>query len=143
MIRTLFTILILIFFVKANAQTGKLFKGSLNKTTKISLYLQGLNDGTHADPILGAYKYDNQKDYILLNGYKNNNGNIVLVEHATVNFSGTFLGTLNKKQIKGKWISANQKKSFLFEVVETDATKEQLTKFQTAIEAKANEFRNY
>ncbi|QDW24372.1 hypothetical protein FFJ24_005865 [Pedobacter sp. KBS0701] len=141
--RTSFTIFFLMFFIQTFAQRGKLFKGTLNNSVKISLYLQGLEDGTYADPILGAYKYDNQKDYILLNGYKNKDGNIVLVEQATVNFSGIFLGTLNKKQIKGKWIAANQKKAFLFDVIETTATKEQLIKFQGAIEVKANEFRNY
>lgn len=108
--RTIFTLLFLTILTQTFGQTGKLYKGTINNTIKITLYLQGLDEGTNADPIIGTYKYDNKKNYILLNGYRNNDGNISLVELSTANFSGTFLGTLAKNCIVGKWISANQKK---------------------------------
>lgn len=141
--KTIFTLLLLAIVTQSFGQTGKLYKGTISNTIKISLYLQGLDEGTNADPIIGTYKYDNKKDYILLNGYRNNAGNISLVELSTANFSGTFLGTLFKNRIVGKWISANQKKSYTFELTEIVATKEQLNNFQKAITEKGNEFRNY
>ncbi len=141
--KTLLTLLFFVIAVPTFGQNGKLFKGTLNKTIKITFYLEGLDEGTNADPILGAYKYDNQKEYILLNGYINNDGNIVLVEQSTVNFSGVFLGNLNQEKIKGTWTSANQNKSFSFELTKTVATKEQLAKFKNAITDKIDEFRNY
>lgn len=141
--RTIFTLLFLIICNKTFAQTSRLYKGTINNTIKITLYLDGLEEGINADPIIGAYKYDNNKDYILLNGYRNNEGNISLVEQSSINFTGTFLGTLNKKRIIGKWISANQKKTYNFELTEIVSTKEQLNNFKKAITEKADEFRNY
>lgn len=138
-------IILLVFGLTSQtfAQTGKLFKGTLNNSIKISLYLQGLDEGTNADPIIGAYKYDGQKGYLLLNGYRNKDGNIVLVEQATPNFSGIFFGIVSGSQVSGKWISANQQVSYPFKIVAITANKEQLIQFQDAIAAKANEFRNY
>jgi len=141
--KTIFTLLLLTVITQIFGQTGKLYKGTISNTIKITLYLQGLDEGTNADPIIGTYKYDNKKDYILINGYRNNDGNISLVELATANFSGTFLGTLIENRIVGKWISANQKKNYTFELIEIVATKEQLNNFQKAITEKGNEFRNY
>lgn len=141
--RTIFTLLFLIICNKTFAQTSRLYKGTINHTIKITLYLEGLDEGINADPIIGAYKYDNNKGYILLNGYRNNEGNISLVEQSSVNFTGTFLGTLNKKRIIGKWISANQKKTYNFELTEIVSTKEQLNNFKKAIKEKADEFRSY
>ena len=143
MIRTLFTFLLLVTFTQVYAQKGKLYKGTINNTLKITLYLEGVEEGTNADPIIGTYKYDNKKDYILLNGYRNNDGNISLVELSTANFSRTFLGSIDKKNISGKWISANQQKNYAFELTEINATKEQIANFQKAITEKGNEFRNY
>ena len=140
---TILTILLLIFTIQTFGQTGKLYKGTINNNIKITLYLQGLDEGTNADPIIGIYKYDNKKNYILLNGYRNNDGNISLVELSTANFSGTFLGTITKNCIVGKWISANQKKNYSFELKEIVATTEQINNFQKAITEKGNEFRNY
>ena len=141
--KTILTLLLLITFTQIFGQTGKLYKGTINNTIKITLYLQGSDEGIHADPIIGAYKYDNKENYILLNGFRNNDGNISLVELSTANFSGTFLGTLTKNSIIGKWISANQKKNYIFELTEIVATKEQINNFQKAITEKGNEFRNY
>jgi len=141
--KTIFTLLLLTIFTKTFGQTGKLYKGTINNTIKITLYLQGLDEGTNADPIIGTYKYDNKKNYILLNGYRNNDGNISLVELSTANFSGTFLGTLAKNCIVGKWISANHKKNYTFELTEIVATTEQINNFRKAITEKVNEFRNY
>lgn len=143
MIRTLFTFLLLAAFTQVYAQNGKLYKGTINNTLKITLYLEGVDEGTNADPIIGTYKYENKKDYILLNGFRNNDGNISLVELSTANFSGTFLGTIDKKNIAGKWISANQQKNYAFELTEITATKEQIANFQKAITEKGDEFRNY
>ena len=143
MIRTILTLLLLTIFTQTFAQTGKLYKGTINNTIKITFYLEGLEEGTNADPIIGTYKYDNKKNYILLNGYRNNEGNISLVELSTANFSGTFLGTLTKNRIAGNWVSANQKKKYTFELTEIAATKEQINNFQKAIMEKGNEFRNH
>ncbi|MDY3319906.1 hypothetical protein PG637_10910 [Riemerella anatipestifer] len=141
--RTIFTLLFLTILTQTFGQTGKLYKGTINNTIKITLYLRGLDEGINADPIIGTYKYDNKKNYILLNGYRNNDGNISLVEFSTANFSGTFLGTLSENRIVGKWISANQKKNYAFELTEVVAKKEQLNNFQNAITEKGNELRNY
>lgn len=141
--RIILTLFCLMFLTQVYGQTGSLFQGTLNKTVKVTLYLQGLDEGTNAERILGAYKYDTQTKYILLNGYRNNDGNIVLVEQSTANFSGTFLGTINNNYISGKWISANQKKSYPFKLGKIVATKEQLARFKNAITSKANEFSNY
>jgi len=112
--KTILTLFLLITFTQIFGQTGKLYKGTINNTIKITLYLEGLDEGINADPIIGTYKYDNKKNYILLKGFRNNDGNISLVELSTANFSGTFLGTLTKNNIIGKWISANQKKELHF-----------------------------
>lgn len=141
--RTIFTLLLLTIFTQVFGQKGKLYKGTINNTIKITLYLERLDEGINADPIIGTYKYDNKKNYILLNGFRNNDGNISLVELSTANFSGTFLGTLTENRIFGKWISANQKKNYTFELTEIVATKEQINNFQNAITEKGNEFRNY
>ena len=141
--RIIFTLLLLIVFTQVFGQKGKLYKGTINNTIKITLYLEGLDEKTNADPITGTYKYENEKEYILLNGFRNNDGNINLVELSTANFSGTFLGTLTENRIFGKWISANQKKNYTFELTEIVATKEQINNFQKAITEKGNEFRNY
>ncbi len=141
--RTIFTLLFVIILNKTFAQTSRLYKGTINNKIKITLYLEGLDEGINADPVIGSYKYDNNKDYILLNGYRNNEGNISLVELSSVNFTGTFLGTLNKKRIIGKWISANQKKTYAFDLTEIVSTKEQLSNFKKAVTDKASEFRNY
>jgi hypothetical protein len=141
--RTIVTLLLLAFAMQSYGQNGKLFKGTINGSIKVTLYLQGLEEGVNADPLLGAYKYDHRKDFILLNGYHNNDGNVVLVEQFTVNFSGVFMGTINKKTLKGRWISADQKKTYPFELVEMKATKEQVASFQNAMDVKAQTFRNY
>ena len=141
--KKIFTILLVILFTPLFAQTGKLYKGTINNTIKISLYLEGLDEGTNADQIIGSYKYDNKKEYFLLNGFRNNDGNIILVELPTANFSGIFFVNLIENKISGKWISANQKKNFNFNLYEIVATKKQLNDFQKAITVKGNEFRNY
>lgn len=125
------------------AQTGKLYKGTINHKIKINFYLEGLNEGTNADPIIGSYQYEKGKGYILLNGHKNNSGDISLVEMSSVNFTGTFLGTLKKNKITGRWISANQKEDFPFELTEVVSNQAQLSDFKHAIMNKASEFRNY
>lgn len=88
--RTLIILLVFGLTSRGFAQTGKLFRGTLN-STKITLYLEGLDEGTNADPIVGAYNYENRKGYLLLNGYRDADGNIILVEQDTPNFSGIFL----------------------------------------------------
>ncbi|MFC4212960.1 hypothetical protein ACFOWA_17325 [Pedobacter lithocola] len=138
-----FTFLLLTLYTQTFAQTGNLYKGTINNKIKITLYLQGLNEGTNADQIIGVYKYDTNKDYILLNGYRNNNGNISFIELPNTNFTGTFLGTLTKNRIVGKWISANQTKQYPFELTEIVATKEQLNTFENGLVEKGKEFRNY
>lgn len=125
------------------SQTGKLYKGTINHKIKITFYLERLNEGTNADPIIGSYKYDKGKSYILLNGHKNNGGDVSLVELSSANFTGTFLGTLKKNKITGRWISANQKEDYPFELTEVVANQAQLNDFKNAIMNKASEFRNY
>jgi hypothetical protein len=124
-------------------QTGKLFKGTINHKIKITFYLEGLNEGTNADPVIGSYQYDKGKGYILLNGHKNNDGDISLIELSSVNFTGTFLGTFKKNKITGRWISANQKEDYPFDLTEVVADHAQLSDFKKAISNKASEFRNY
>ena len=119
--REIFTILLLIIFTPIFAQTGKLYKGTINSTIKITLYLEGLDEGKYADQIIGSYKYDNKEEYFLLNGFRNNDGNIILIELATANFSGFFFG----------------------ELIEFVATKKQLNDFHRSITEKGKEFRNY
>ncbi|MCH5597475.1 hypothetical protein [Niabella ginsengisoli] len=50
---------------------------------------------------------------------------------------------MDKKQITGKWTSANQSKIYAFKLTQIAATKEEMTKFQNAMENKANEFSRY
>jgi hypothetical protein len=142
MIRTSCTLLLSILLLQVSAQTGKLYRGTINKTIKVTLYLEGLDIGTNADPIVGSYKYDNQHSYILLNGYRNDRGNVVLVEQESANFSGVFLGALHKKNFHGKWFSDDSKKAYLFELTEAVANEEQVKKFKQAIDAKASQFRS-
>lgn len=137
------TIIFLCLATSAFSQTGKMFKGTINSTNKVTLYLQDLEQGTNADRILGVYKYDNQQQYILLNGYVNNKGNIVLVEQASPNFSGVFLGTLKAKEMHGKWISADQAKQYPFQLQEIKVTQSQKELFDKAIAKKGNEFSSY
>ncbi|WP_293789883.1 hypothetical protein [uncultured Pedobacter sp.] len=141
--KMIFAFLFLILPGLTFAQTGKLYRGSINQKIKITLYLEGLNEGTNADPIIGSYKYDKGKGYILLNGHRNNGGDVSLVELPSVNFTGTFLGTLKKNKITGRWISANQKENYLFELTEVAANQAQLSDFKNAILNKASEFRSY
>ncbi|RZL51256.1 MAG: hypothetical protein EOP00_00115 [Pedobacter sp.] len=140
--KILITIIFLCLATHVFSQSGKIFKGVINNS-KITLYVQGLDEGTHSDRILGVYKYDNQQQYILLNGYVNNKGNIVLVEQATPNFSGVFFGSINAKRINGKWTSADQKKVYSFQLQEIKATQAQISQFDHAIIKKGNEFSNY
>jgi len=102
-----------------------------------------LDEGTNADPIVGSYKYDNKNSYLLLNGYRNSKGNVVLVEQGSPNFSGVFLGTLLGKIFSGKWVSDDHKKSYSFELVEAVMSLEHAKKFNEAIESKAAQFRSY
>ena len=143
MLKTLLTLLLFTLFTNAFGQNAKLYKGTIGKSIKITFYLQGLDEGINADPIVGAYKYDNKKDYILINGFRNHKGNVILTEFATPNFSATFLGTMTRNTIVGKWISADQKSTYPFELIQTEAKKEQVDKFKQAINVKATEFRNY
>ena len=76
--KAIFTLLLLTVITQTFGQTGKLYKGTINNTIKITLYLQGFDEGTNADPIIGTYKYDKKNDYILLNGFRNNERNISL-----------------------------------------------------------------
>ncbi|MGN7986080.1 hypothetical protein ACTJKC_02005 [Pedobacter sp. 22226] len=135
--------LFLILPVLTFAQSGKLYKGTINHKIKITFYLEGLSEGTNADPVTGSYRYDKGKGYILLNGHKNNVGDLSLVEMSSVNFTGTFLGTLKKNKITGRWISANQKEDYTFELTEVVAAQAQLSGFRNAIIDKASEFRSY
>lgn len=137
------TILLLTITTTVSAQVGKMFKGTINKSLKITLYLQGINQGTNADPILGIYKCDHQKDFILLNGYRNDKGNVVLVEQSSANFSGVFLGTLRNKLFKGEWSAADLKVRHPFTLTEISVTPEERSRFQKAIEDKGAEFRAY
>lgn len=141
--KTIFSLLLLIIFVQISAQTGKLYKGTINGNIKITLYLEGLDEGIYADQISGSYKYDNKKNYILLNGYRNNDGNISLTEFSTPNFTGTFLGTLTENIIVGKWISADLKRTYTFNLTEIVPTKDQLNDFQKAIRDISNDFTKY
>jgi hypothetical protein len=143
MARTLLTLTFCITLCQVFGQTGKLYSGTINKSIKITLYVEGLDKGTNADPILGSYKYDNKNAYLLLNGYRNNAGNVVLVEQGSANFSGIFLGTFNGKIFTGNWLSADRKKNYPFELVEATPSLEQAKKFSKAIEAKAAQFRSY
>lgn len=141
--KPIFLFLFCIIFVQISAQTGKLYKGTINGNIKITLYLEGLQKGINADQIFGSYKYDNEKSYILLNGYRNNDGNISLTELSTPNFTGTFLGTLVENEIVGKWISADLKRNLPFNLTEIVPAKDQLNEFQKAIRDISNDFRNY
>ncbi|WP_025146448.1 hypothetical protein [Pedobacter jeongneungensis] len=141
--RTLIIMFFLGLSVPTFAQTGKLFKGTLNNSVKITLYLQGLEEGTNADRVVGAYKYNDQKGYLLLNGYRNEKGDIILVEQATPNFSGVFFGSLSGNQILGRWSSADQKISYRFKLYGITTTHEQQQQFQDAVASKAQEFGSY
>ena len=141
--RAVFTLLFFAVMGHVCAQDGRLYKGAINKKMNVVFYLEGLDEGTYADPIVGSYRYYNQKNYILLNGYRNNAGNISLVEQSTANFSGTFLGKIIKNKIIGSWISADGKSSYTFELTEVVPAGPQVDKFKNAIKEKADEFRAY
>ncbi len=143
MIRTLLTLLFTVLVLQVSAQTGKLYRGTINKSVKVILYMEGLDNGTNADPIVGSYKYDIKSSYLLLNGYRNSNGNVVLVEHGSANFTGVFLGVVKGRNFVGKWLSDDYKKQYPFELVEVAEKENQIAKFKEAIEAKAAQFREY
>ena len=143
MIKKIIFLFIFVNFALLTAQNKKLYQGTINNTTKITLYLTGLEEGTYADALIGSYQYDHKKDYLLLNGFRNKSGHLSLVELSNANFTGTFLGTMTKNKITGKWISADLKKTYNFELVEITANKNQLKEFDDAILEKGNQFRNY
>jgi hypothetical protein len=143
MTRTLLTLLLSITLSQVFGQTGKLYRGTINKSIKITLYLEGLDKGSNADPIVGSYKYDHKSAFLLLNGYRNNEGSVVLVEQGSANFSGVFLGNFNGKSFVGSWLSADRKKNYPFELTEVALSLEQAKKFSEAIEVKAAQFRSY
>jgi hypothetical protein len=141
--KAFFTIILSIVLSQSFGQTGKLYKGTINHSIKVSLYLQNLGEGTNADRVLGIYQYQGQSSYILLNGYRNDKCNLVLVEQAGPNFSGVFLGTLTKSAFNGKWLSADDKKNYPVELLEAPLSKEQDDMFRHAIEERAKAFRAY
>jgi len=75
-LKKIFTLLLLTLVTQTFGQSGKFYKGTINNNLKITLCLRGVDEGTNDDPIVGAYKYDSKKDYILVNGYRSNDGNI-------------------------------------------------------------------
>lgn len=125
------------------AQMGKIYRGTINYKIKITLYLEGMDEGTNADPITASYKYDAGKGYILLNGHKNNNGNISLVELSSVNFTGTFVGTVKGAEITGRWISADQKIEYHFKLTESPSDQAQINRFRNETVNKASNLRTY
>ncbi len=141
--RILLLLLALTFSGTAFAQDKRLYAGTVNGNLKITLYLEGLESGTHADAILGAYQYAGKKDFLFLNGYANNAGNICLTEMATPNFSDVFLGTIVKNRIAGFWTSADGKNRYPFTLVQVEALPAEMTRFEEAIEKIGVEFRSY
>jgi hypothetical protein len=127
----------------ACAQDKRLYSGTLNGKLKITVYLEGLETGTHADGILGSYQYAGKEAYLLLSGYSNNDGHICLTEMATPNFSGVFLGTIFKDRITGFWTSADGKKRYPFALVQVKAPPAEIARFEKGMEALGEEFRSY
>jgi len=89
-----------------------LYKGTLNGTIKITLYLT-----EHENPCGGnvtffnaMYKYDNQEKWILLNvNTDRDKKNYCMVED---NFTGALFLEKNENNISGHWISPNSKKQY-------------------------------
>lgn len=129
--------------ISAFSQDKRMYAGTLNGNLKITLYLEGLETGTHADAILGAYQYAGKTNFLLLNGYFNNAGNVCLTELATPNFSGVFLGTLVKNRLAGFWTSADGKKRYPFALVQVEALPAEITRFEKGMEAISEEFSSY
>lgn len=93
-----------------------LYKGTLNETIKISLYL---NEEVHSCggnlTILNAmYKYDNQDKWILLDvSTDRQKKNYCMVEDG---FTGVLFLEENEGSFKGNWISRDTKKQFKVEL---------------------------
>lgn len=137
------TVMLLLFaFSTAFSQGPKLFRGTVGKFP-VTLFLQDLDVGTHADQISGAYKYGSQTGYSLLNGYRNNSGNFVLVELSTANFSGIFTGKLSGKTFSGNWTNDGGTKILPFQLAEVRATAVEISNFKKAIKSKQDEFAGY
>ena len=141
--RTLLLLIVLPFSIYASAQDKRIYAGTVNGNLEITLYLEGLETGTHADAILGAYQYAGKKNFLLLNGYFNNAGNVCLTELATPNFSGVFLGTLVKNKFAGFWTSADGKTRYPFALVQMEALPAEIARFAEAIEKIGAEFHSY
>ncbi len=141
--RILLLLLALTFSGTTFAQDRRLYAGTINGNLKITLYLEGLETGTHADAVNGAYQYAGKTNFLLLNGYANNAGNICLTEMATPNFSGVFLGTIVKNRITGFWTSANGKNRYPFALVQVKAIPAEMTRFEEAMKKTGAEFHSY
>ncbi len=141
--RALFFLLALFSSSAVLAQEERLFAGTINEKLKITMYLEGLESGTYADALSGAYKYEDKEGFLLLNGYVNKEGAVCLTEFATPNFSGVFLGRLAQKHIEGTWISADQKMQYPFQLMQVPAVPAEIARFKKGRKAIVQEFQSY
>lgn len=92
--------------------TRTLYKGTLNKTIQISMYINEQEHPCGGDSTLlnVMYKYDSQKKWILLNSTTNKSKtNFCMVED---NFSGVLFLAKTGDSFHGKWISPDTTKQF-------------------------------
>ncbi|MEM5564713.1 hypothetical protein WNY78_06340 [Psychroserpens sp. AS72] len=99
------------FKMNTDKLKSALFKGTLNGTTKISLYLKEQESACGGSTFFySMYKYDKQDKWILLDVTTDRQKkNYCMVED---NFSGALFLEYNDNQFNGFWISPSTKKQF-------------------------------
>lgn len=106
----------------SSESTNTLFKGTLNGTKVIWLYLSEQENPCGGDrtTLSAMYKYEDQKKWILLDVSSNTTKkNFCLVEDE---FTGVMLLTLNGNSFNGNWKSPDDKKQFEVKLEKTDLT---------------------
>ncbi|OUS02829.1 hypothetical protein A9Q86_01915 [Flavobacteriales bacterium 33_180_T64] len=101
---------------KTSITKASLYKGTLNGTTKITLYINEQKHpcGGNRTIINAMYKYDNQKKWILLDVTTDlEKNNYCMVENG---LTGVLLLGKHENTFSGNWISSNSKKQFKVEL---------------------------
>ena len=104
------TIIIILFFVKLNAQEIEIgvYEGKMNEKMPIALYLQSQEHGCTTERMYGGmYKYIGVSKWLQLKITKNDENQFVLVEYG---FTGLMILKKTTDGFDGVWISPDSKK---------------------------------
>jgi len=110
-----------------------LYKGTLNGTIKIWLYLKEQEHpcGGSLTFLYAMYKYDNQEKWILLSVTTDKlKKKYCMVED---NFSGVLFLEENESKFNGNWISPDTKKQFKIELEKVDLNKTTIEKLDETL----------